>query len=105
MKTETDYTKRPEGLTPLIFWEWLNGRDTDRSIVHNPNALTAHHWRAIDREFGQSYYHATAGGLAAQLRPLTSFAEPASASEATVSLPYSKADHTAKIRQQQDDGA
>lgn len=71
-KPITDCNNRPEGLTPLIFWEWLQaGR---RSIEHNPDARSGVHWNAFERG-SRVYHHQYAGGLAAQLQPMTSFRE------------------------------
>ncbi len=71
-KPETDCLKRPEGSTPLIFWEWLKaGR---RSIEHNPTVRSGQCWHTWDNG-KHSFQSETAGGLAAQLAPFTSFAD------------------------------
>jgi hypothetical protein len=85
MKVQTDCNQRPEGVTPLIFWEWLSTapKGVSRQIIHRKwsreeNAEFT--WRAHQESVNfpaenTNSKHATAGGLAAQLRPFTSFKE------------------------------
>jgi hypothetical protein len=75
VKQEMDYQKRPEGLAPLILLEWLRQDNKPRSIDYNPIAVARDYvWVAVDSG-GRKFHHEHLGGLAAQLRPFTSFAD------------------------------
>jgi hypothetical protein len=79
-KTETDCFKRPEGLTPLILWDWLRStKDVRREVIHLPRSVSpsrtwqATEWDVYTGALIRKFEHEHAGGLAAQLKQFTAF--------------------------------